>query len=155
MRWSSDGAHWHFSNLARCYAAGPYTGRVPPQFLTHFLPGLILDLASVPIPIGGCDKFVEWVGPGFVQPDLRTELGPWSPNMGLGHFERIARLRCMAHPLILPLSICVLRLSNFPFRRELAGTVGHRLNSAFSFGQVFATAPDTDVTCAAYAGTKA
>jgi hypothetical protein len=40
---------------------------------------------------------------------------------------------------------CVLRLSDFPFRRELAGTVGHSLNSAFSFGQVFATAPDTDV----------
>jgi hypothetical protein len=39
----------------------------------------------------------------------------------------------------------VLRLSNFPFRRKLAGTVGHSVNSAFSFGQVFATAPDTDV----------
>jgi hypothetical protein len=40
---------------------------------------------------------------------------------------------------------CVLRLSNFLFRRELGGTVGHSLHSAFSFGQVFATAPDTDV----------
>jgi len=40
---------------------------------------------------------------------------------------------------------CVLRLSNFLFRHELGGTVGHSLNSAFSFGQVFATAPDTDV----------
>jgi hypothetical protein len=49
---------------------------------------------------------------------------------------------------------CVLRLSNFPFRRELAGTVGHSLNSAFSFGQVFATAPDADVDVRGICGHK-
>ena len=66
--------HTQLSSSGRSASAlrAPFTGRVPPQFslLTHFLPGLILDLASVPIPIGAGTKFVEWVRPGFVQPDL-------------------------------------------------------------------------------------
>jgi hypothetical protein len=49
---------------------------------------------------------------------------------------------------------CVLRLSDFPFRREFAGTVGHSLSSAFSFGQVFATAPGTDVDVRGICGRK-
>ena len=69
-----------------CSGAVHWSGPAAILLLTHFLPGLILDLAAVPIPIGAGTQFAEWVGPGFVPPDLRTELGPWSPNMGLGPF---------------------------------------------------------------------
>ena len=48
--------------------------------------GVILDLAAAPIPILAGTQFVEWVRPGFAQPDLRTELGPWCPDMALGPF---------------------------------------------------------------------
>jgi hypothetical protein len=37
-----------------------------------------------------------------------------------------------------------LRLSNFPFRHELAGTIGHRLDSAFGSGQVVTTTSDAN-----------
>jgi hypothetical protein len=42
-----------------------------------------------------------------------------------------------------PTEHCVLRLSNLPFRHELGGTVGHRLDPAFSFGEVVAATSDT------------
>jgi len=45
----------------------------------------------------------------------------------------------------LPTEHCVLRLSNLPFRHELAGAVGHGLNRAFSFSEVVAATSDTDL----------
>jgi hypothetical protein len=44
-----------------------------------------------------------------------------------------------------PTEHCVLRLSNLPLRRELGGDVGHRLDPAFSFGEVVAATSDTDM----------
>src|SRR6476620_973489 len=38
----------------------------------------------------------------------------------------------------------VLRLSNFPFRHELGGAVGHGLDPAFRFGEIVAATSDTD-----------
>jgi hypothetical protein len=42
----------------------------------------------------------------------------------------------------LALQQCVLRLSDFPLRHELGWTVGHALDFAFSFAQVFTAASD-------------
>jgi hypothetical protein len=39
----------------------------------------------------------------------------------------------------------VLRLSNFPFRHELGGAVGHGLDRAFGFREIVAATSDTDI----------
>ena len=63
----------------------------------------------------------------------------------LGHVfsaQRSAKMhRASTH---LPTEHCVLRLSNLPFRHELGGAVGHRLDPAFSFSEVVAATSDAD-----------
>jgi len=64
----------------------------------------------------------------------------------LGHAfsaQRLAKMHCArTRPVT---EHCVLRLSDLPFRRELCGAVGHRIDRTLSFGEVVAAASDTDM----------
>jgi hypothetical protein len=64
----------------------------------------------------------------------------------LGHAfsaQRLAKMHCACtHPVT---EHCVLRLSDLPFRRELGGAVGHRIDRAFSFSEVVSATSDTDM----------
>src|SRR5580704_5684127 len=130
---------------------GPAAVRSGPSAKACCCRGLIRTFHRLPPPL----RLGRGLLCGF-RCGFRRSLGQRVGVRGLGHAARVHRTakmhRASTHVAI---EHGVLRLSDLPLCRELAGTVGHGLNCAFDSRLVFSTATKAEIAISGTSATKA